>query len=341
MNAQIAPMTLGNIFEMTFSLIGKTIVRNVLAGVIFLIVPVVLVSLAADKFYSSIAEMGLNPGGQVGQEASFVPFFGGLVLFILSIFILVLCLLFAEITISYLVGKEIVGEPVPLREALRETFNVKWLYGIGQALLKYLIIGGGALVLGLFLSTFGVVIDNKIVVALLIGIAVIVAVPLVIFLVIRWYFSLTAVAVEALGPVDALRQSWYLVKDYWWRTLGILLLLSILSQFVIYIVSVPFTFGSMWNFYKAIFTSVGQTGAEPDAQAMSHALRTIGPGVGLGTGIGSLLSLLITPVFTVVMYFDLRARKGDLPATETPPQPGEEEVPPPDLIEPPSGGPIS
>jgi hypothetical protein len=333
-------MTLGDIFERTFALIGKTVARNLMAGIIFLVIPIALMSIAADNFYSSIADVGFPPGGSVGQAQSFLPFLGSIVLFMLAVIVLALSVLLAEITISYMVGKEITGETVSLKKAVQETFNVKWLYGIGQGLLKYLIIGGSALVLGFFLSTLGVVIDNKIILVLLIAIFVIAAVPVALFIILKWYFSLTAVAVEDLGPVDALRQSWFLVKDYWWRTFGILILLSILSQFVIYVVSVPLTFGTMWNFYKMIFTQLGNAGGEPDPQVMGEALRSIGPGVAIGTGITSILSLLITPVFTVVMYFDLRARKNDLPGGQTPPQPSEEDLPP-EIIEPPTGGGVS
>jgi hypothetical protein len=38
-----------------------------------------------------------------------------------------------------------------------------------------------------------------------------------------------AIMVESLGPVEGLRRSWRLVQGYWWRTLGLLLVLGIIN----------------------------------------------------------------------------------------------------------------
>ncbi len=338
MNSQILPMSLGDIFDRTFNLIGKTFVRNIVIAAIFLVIPIVLLMIAADNFYSSIADMSFPTDSSALQYQTgmqfLLPFLGGMILFVVAALVLAVAALLSEIAISYVVGKEIMNEPVTFARAIQETFYSKWLYGIGQALLKYLIIGGGILVVAFFLSTFAVVIDSKLVLALLILLVIVVGMPFVLFIVYKWYFSLTAVAVEDLGPIDSLRQSWFLVEGYWWRTFGILLLLSILTQFVIYIVSLPFTFGSMWGFYKVIFTAIGQTGGQPDPQAMHEAMKSVGPSVGIGIGISSLFSLLITPVFTVVMYFDLRARKNDLPGMQDAAvQPMTIEPPPPAPIQ--------
>jgi hypothetical protein len=342
MSSEILPMTLGDIFDRTFNLIGKTFVRNIIIAAVFLLIPVVLLMIAADNFYSSIAAMGFSANNSAIQYQTgiqfLLPFLGGMILFVVAFVVLALATLFAEIAISYTVGKEIVGESVTLSKALQETFYAKWLYGIGQGLLKFLIIGGGIGVVVFFVSTFAVVIDSRMVLVLLIAILMVAIIPVLLFVIIKWYFSLTAVAVEDLGPVDSLRQSWFLVEGNWWRTFGILFLLSILTQFVVYIVSIPFTFGSMWSFYKVIFTAVGQTSGQPDPQAMQQAMKTLGPSVGIGVGVSSLLSLLITPVFTVVMYFDLRARKNDLPGTLKAAASLPVEPPPPETINPTSGG---
>ncbi|HUI29337.1 MAG TPA: hypothetical protein VLX91_03895, partial [Candidatus Acidoferrales bacterium] len=319
-----------------FTLIGKTFLRNIVAAVIFLVIPIILLIIAANSFYSSIADMVLPSNGSLIHEQPGSPFmlqfFGEMALFFVAILILALGTLLAEITISYTVGKEMLGEEVGLNEAMKETFYMKWLYGIGQAALKLLIIGGGTAVVGFFLSTFAVVIDSGVVFGILVALFLIAGVPVIIYLAYRWYFSLTAVAVESLSPLDALRQSWFLVKENWWRTFGILLLLTILSQFAISIVSLPITFGSMWSFYRGIFTAIGNSGGEPDPQIIHQAMKSLGPGVGIAIGISSLFSLLVTPVFTVVMYFDLRARKHDLPGMQAPP-PIDIQNTPPEIIQ--------
>ncbi len=324
-------MTLGDIFERTFTLIGKTFVRNLIVAAIFLVIPVVLMTIAADNLYSSIADINIHLNGLPEQTGFNVilPYLGQVGLFVVSAFMITLGVLLAEITISYIVGKELMGEPVSLSEAVQETFYMKWLYGIGQGLIKYFAIIGGIVILVIFGAVLYSMIGSGFIIGLLVLLFVVVGIPAIFFLVLRWYFSLTAVAIEDLGPIDALRQSWSLVEGYWWRTCGILILFSILSQFVISIISIPIQFGTMFNFYKEFFTALGRSGGNIDPQTLHQTLKTMGPGIGIGTGISSLFSLLITPVFTVVMYFDLRARKNDLPGMEAPqPQPDAQNLPP-------------
>jgi hypothetical protein len=65
----------------------------------------------------------------------------------------------------------------------------------------------------------------------------------------------------------------------------------------------------MWDFYKEYFTLLGKTGGNIDPQSLAQLENSVGPGIAIGSGISALLSLLITPVFTVVMYYDLCARE--------------------------------
>ncbi len=48
----------------------------------------------------------------------------------------------------------------------------------------------------------------------------------------RLYVVTPALMVERLGPVQAIRRSWRLVQNYWWRTFGMLLLLAVLGSAV-------------------------------------------------------------------------------------------------------------
>jgi hypothetical protein len=46
---------------------------------------------------------------------------------------------------------------------------------------------------------------------------------------VRLSMVVPAIVIENLGPIEAMRRSWRLVQNYWWRTAAILLVLSILS----------------------------------------------------------------------------------------------------------------
>jgi hypothetical protein len=305
MNPPFGPLTLGDIFEKTFSLIGKTFFRNILVGLLLLLFPVIIMAIAADEFYSSLGDMQniqqINPA-EVGLD-SILSIFGPVAFFFLATFLLAFCVFLAQIAISIIVSQELLSHPLSIFDALSETFSMKCLYGIGQGCIKYGLLIVGAILIGIIFALLAVISPMVIVI-----LAIFLLIPLIAFIWIKWFFSLTAVAVDDMTPMDSLRTSWHLSDGYWWRTFGILLLLFILSQFVIYIISLPITFGTMWDFYKDYFTMLGKTRGTIDQGALAQMVGSLGPSVAIGTGISELLSLLITPIFTVVMYYDLRAR---------------------------------
>lgn len=309
MNPPFPPLTLGDIFEKTFSLIGKTFFRNLCIAVLILLFPIILMAIATDDFYSSIADIQ-DSVHQVQSEPGLDMVLSALSMlsfFLIATFVFALGVLFAEIAISIVVSQEILSHPITFLDALSEMFNLKWLYGIGQAVLKYSIFIGGIIILGIILAIFAAF--SKLLMGFMVILCLLVLIPVIAYIALKWYFSLTAIAVNDLTIIESLRASWYLVEGYWWRTLGILLLLSILTQFVISIVSLPITFGSMWDVYKEYFTMLGKTGGNINPEMLKNLEKSIGPGIAIGSGISALLSLLVTPVYTVVLYYDLLARE--------------------------------
>lgn len=127
----------------------------------------------------------------------------------------------------------------------------------------------------------------------LICIAFLTMIPTFIFYIyisVRWSLVVPAIIVESLGPVQAIRRSWGLVQNYWWRTAGIGILLYVIEAVV---------------------------SAGPAYVVMALALvlfRTLDPIV-LGAitgGITVLTTLLYTPLEQTawtLYYFDQRVRK--------------------------------
>jgi voltage-gated potassium channel Kch len=50
---------------------------------------------------------------------------------------------------------------------------------------------------------------------------------------IRLYIVLPAMIAEDLGPVQAIRRSWYLTRNYWWRTWALSFVLGLLSSVIV------------------------------------------------------------------------------------------------------------
>ncbi len=319
MSSSIAPMTLGDMLDKTVRVIGKTFWRNAAIAVTFLAIPIVLLSISANRFYSSLPDFGSRMAVQ--NPEVFPSILLGSFYLGSSYTIFVVAALLAEIAVCLVVAGELNEQRMDYSAAVKLTFSRRWINGIGEGILKVLIFLG----IGFFVSILVAIVAAAVgrsahgsgaILILFTVLFIIVLAGGIIFLILRLFFALTAVAVEDIGPIDAFKKSWFLVGGHWWRTLGILIVFTLLSGFAISIISVPIMFGSMWKDYKDLFTVMGQTHGNIDPGYLRNMQRGMGHVIGIGSGVSSFLSLLITPVFTVVMYFDLRARHEDLPADE-------------------------
>jgi hypothetical protein len=140
-----------------------------------------------------------------------------------------------------------------------------------------------------YFAVWGVVILAAL---LVVGVIGIVTIPVVIWVAIRWSVAIPALFAEGIGPVKALGRSWNLVRDNWWRTLGILIIVSIM----VYIIDAAL---------QALFTGVAAV-----VPGLNGDLRA-----GVVTTITTLVDALvgaISPIAITMLYLDLRVRKEGL-----------------------------
>ena len=117
-----------------------------------------------------------------------------------------------------------------------------------------------------------------------------------IWLAVALYFSAQSVVVDGARGVGALRRSYRLVQNFWWRTLGILIVLSILST----LLAVPL---------GLITQSIGDAADN-------------GPLYVLGSAVAGTITLSFTALASTLLFFDLRARKSAAPTWSRQPDPG-------------------
>jgi hypothetical protein len=104
-----------------------------------------------------------------------------------------------------------------------------------------------------------------------------------IYLFVRWYFVPQAVVLEGARGPGALRASGRLVEGSWWRTLGLIVLVNVLTVLAAFVLGAPFT-AAADSADRAIWSLIGQIVASAVAQPF-----------------GALYSTLL--------YFDLRERR--------------------------------
>jgi hypothetical protein len=176
--------------------------------------------------------------------------------------------------------------------ALLVPFSVGAMYRAATSLAAGNLETIGSVLLGTlrrYFAVWGVVILAALV---FLGAIAIVTIPVVLWVVIRWSVALPALFAEGIGPVKALGRSWNLVRDNWWRTVGILIIVTIMVSLIQ--TALAFLFG----------------GVAAVVPGLSDDLRA-----GVVTTVTTLVDALvgaITPIAITMLYLDLRVRKEGL-----------------------------
>jgi len=176
--------------------------------------------------------------------------------------------------------------------ALLVPFSVGAMYRAATSLAAGNLETIGSVLLGTlrrYFAVWGVVILAALV---FLGAIAIVTIPVVLWVAIRWSVALPALFAEGIGPVKALGRSWNLVRDNWWRTLGILIIVTIMVSLIQ--TALAFLFG----------------GVAAVVPGLSDDLRA-----GVVTTVTTLVDALvgaITPIAITMLYLDLRVRKEGL-----------------------------
>jgi hypothetical protein len=140
-----------------------------------------------------------------------------------------------------------------------------------------------------YFALWGIVLLGALVV---IGGAAIVTIPVVFWVLVRWSVAIPALFAEGIGPVKALGRSWNLVRDNWWRTFGILIIVTIMVSLI----------------QTGLATLFG--GVAALAPGLSDDIRA-----GVVTTVTTLVDALvgaIQPIAITMLYLDLRVRKEGL-----------------------------
>jgi len=176
--------------------------------------------------------------------------------------------------------------------ALLVPFSVGAMYRAATSLAAGNLETIGSVLLGTlrrYFAVWGIVILAALV---FLGAIAIVTFPVVFWVLIRWSVALPALFAEGIGPVKALGRSWNLVRDNWWRTVGILIIVTIMASLIQ--TALAFLFG----------------GVAAVVPGLSDDLRA-----GVVTTVTAIVDALvgaITPIAITMLYLDLRVRKEGL-----------------------------
>ncbi|WP_267241372.1 glycerophosphoryl diester phosphodiesterase membrane domain-containing protein [Streptomyces sp. PR69] len=130
------------------------------------------------------------------------------------------------------------------------------------------------------------------------------AVPLSVWLWVKFLFAPTVAVLERQSPVAALRRSSQLVRGDWWRIFGISLLAAIMAAVAAYIIQLPFSFATL----------LPGASVDPDASP-AQALAAMAVGLitfAIGSLIGQIAAAIFPQLVNSLLYVDQRIRKENL-----------------------------
>lgn len=308
----LRPLTFGEIFSGTFRLlrvtpgvtIGSAVLITGLTTLITAGLPILMVMWNYSRLVSADA----------GDDTVFMGSFG--IWLMLSMIPGLLASAYGsgllQSIIAQVVAAATVTRTVSFGEAWKRALRNAW-----PILGYFLMVGAAALlafgiIFGLTAWLAWLAQDNQGLIALIVVIGILIFIGLLVvsaWLSVRLLFVPSAIVLEGLGPIKAIRRSWQLSQGYFWRTLGISLLLQAIVGTVGQVVS-----GGIGFVMGIIIPIMAPTGGIAEGQ--EGAIITVLIILMLLSMVVSVIISTLTVVLiagnAVVMYTDLRMRKEGL-----------------------------
>lgn len=311
----VSKMSVGDSFDRTFKILGKTFQRNILIAIVVFVPAILIMVFALDHFIQSVLaivkELDAPPDNPFPLLASLIK--PGL--FVLgAILVLSIGNLLVHLSMLNVLGHEMIGETRDWMEAMGAMASLPLFRAIGVSILQSLAIGA-------VVAIPMIIIITGIKWLIIIGVfGVFAGIGIAVWLGVSWAFTLVIVSIENDTILHSFVRSMYLVKDYWWRTLGMLILFGMTAQLAISLITTPVSFIALWGFWAKYFTLISSAASDNfDKSLIFDMFSSVGIGYGVLIGMSVLLTTLFQSSYMTVLYYDLRARKDEFkqPPSET------------------------
>lgn len=284
----LRPLSLSDIFNGAVAYIranpkatlGLTTVVVVAVQIVALILSAAPLAVTGDLAPSLRGEE-LSTGALLGSSASSIA--GAVATWLSAI------LLSGMLTV--VVGRAVFGTSITIGEAWRRLRPRLWTL-IGFTVLE--VIGAAVLIAVAVLVIAGVAMAANGVAAAVVGVPLVLALIVgLVYLGIMLSFTPSIIVLERLGMIPAISRSFKLVRNDFWRVLGIRLLGGIVAAIVAGAVAVPFSFGG-----QILLVSASSTLAAFIALVL----------LSVGSAIGQIITAPFSAGVVVLLYTDRRIR---------------------------------
>jgi len=299
------PLDMNRIFELMFRLFRSGWRRYV--GISLLVAIPVAILLGVTTYFTSSEELDwlgqfqallLGQTTQLPTSAALIALAVGLIVGAVA----AIATFVAEAAVTRLASETFFGRPASAGSAVRYSLG-RLLTLTGAYLLTFLaslaIAFAGILVASfLFLLTASggqITPGPSVFLGLLVFVA---AFAFLIFISIRWSLVVPVIVLEEVGAITALRRSWQIVSGSTWRVLGYILVFGIVFGLI----------GFIFTFALTAMVNPASLSVRTASAAMDPSRLAI---ISFGTAIISAVLAPFTAIGMMLLYLDLRWRRGE------------------------------
>lgn len=317
----LRPMTLGTILGASFQVMRRNPRTTLVPGLVVALILAISLAIGLAAFVGAISRIGTTTSGQDASALAAGSLAVGLIVLLAGGVLTTIATAILQAIIVTEVARGTVGEKLRLGQvwaAARGRFGAVIGYtallilavAVGFIIFYALLVGvtiaatagsvGSSSIpdpgffAGLMLATFGIMI-----------IGFLGGATLWLWLSTKLAFVPAAIVLERLPVGAAIRRSWRLSRGYFWRTLGILLLVQVMVYIATQIASAP----------ASIFAYLGASILDPTGGSLGDG-AVIGVVViivvFLLTSVVSAIGMVIVSATSSLLYLDLRMRKEGL-----------------------------
>ncbi len=306
---ELTRLTVGDVLERTITLLRKTFSR---IGLVFLFVALpaaLFFGVVMDGFLSAIVSVAQSAGTAAGPLEVLLQLAGWIGFLFIAAVVLLTVEMIALVAMQIIVCGELVGRLISTREAFDLTLSFRLWRALLQRILAELAVG--LVIIIPYVGIVAAVMADMGAASVMLGVlAVVAGIYGVVYLKVRWAFGATTIAWEDQTVFGAFSRSSELVRGEALRTFAILALFAIMLAVFVSMIMSPL---QLLLFKDLLFTGFDQARnvalqAQPDPLSI---LSGVGFLYGVILATSSLLTTTVKSIYLPVLYFDLRARRGE------------------------------
>ena len=304
------PLNLGDILEKVFVISRKSLSRNIIVASIIMLPGAIILAIGMNYFFTRLFEFTLNVNPNYGFTFDPYEIAKFIIAYIATLFGASLLHLAGYLGTTQVFQKQYRGIKATVREAFEIMFSSKLV-----ELIIFSIFISAAIVTLFAIPAIFLVIGSSmdlVVLSIFAGFLLFSIILILIYFSVKWILLIPTMLIEDLGVFEALKRSSALVKFYWWRTLGIYLLISFIVNIALSIITTPFSLLIFLDFIISIVSSASSINQNfNDPYFLLNYFSGFGYKIGVLAWVTYIAQLCILPCLQVVIYFDLKARNNE------------------------------